>query len=131
MSLLFDENTETLKVWAIASNGDALYRRGVTKSSPAGSTWEHITANNQPLVSISISKVTGVWAIGRSGKLFGFFFQLKFFENVFNVSNFELFQQDQHIDDMVFHRKMSVAHVGKQSKMHQKELFLNRYQWEI
>lgn len=70
MSLLFDENTETFKVWAIATNGDAFYRRGVTKSSPAGSTWEHIVANNQPLVSISISKATGVWAIGRNGNRF-------------------------------------------------------------
>lgn len=64
---MYDENTETFKVWAIASNGDALYRRGVTKSSPAGSSWEHIVENNQPLVSISISKSNGVWAIGRNG----------------------------------------------------------------
>lgn len=67
VSLLYDENTESFKAWAIASNGDALYRRGVTKSNPAGTSWEHIVANNQPLVSISLSKVTGVWAIGRNG----------------------------------------------------------------
>lgn len=67
VSLLYDENTESFKVWAIASNGDALYRRSVTKSNPCGSSWEHVIANNQPLVSISISKATGVWAIGRNG----------------------------------------------------------------
>lgn len=67
VSLSYDENSEMFKVWAIASNGDALYRRGVSKSSLSGSTWEHIVANNQPLVSISLSKTTGVWAIGRNG----------------------------------------------------------------
>lgn len=67
VSLLYDENTDSFKVWAIASNGDALYRRGVTKSNPSGTSWEHIVANNQPLVSISLSKATGVWAIGRNG----------------------------------------------------------------
>lgn len=67
VSLFYDENMDMFKAWAIASNGDALYRRGVTKSSPAGSTWEHIVANNQPLTSISLSKATGVWAIGRNG----------------------------------------------------------------
>lgn len=67
VSLLYDEHTEYFKMWAIANNGDALYRRGVSKLSPAGSSWEHITANNQPLVSIGLSKATGVWAIGRNG----------------------------------------------------------------
>lgn len=66
VSLLYDENMETFKVWAIASNGDALYRRGVTKTCPSGTSWEHI-ANNHALVSISLSKATGVWAIGRNG----------------------------------------------------------------
>lgn len=67
VSLFYDDSTDTFKVWAIASNGDALYRRGVTKSSMAGTSWEHIQANNQPLISISVSKAIGVWAIGRNG----------------------------------------------------------------
>lgn len=67
VSLSYDESSESFKVWAIASNGDALYRRGVTKLSMAGSSWEHIVANNQPLASISISKATEVWAIARNG----------------------------------------------------------------
>lgn len=68
VSLFYDENSESFKVWAIASNGDALYRRSVTKSNTSGSSWEHI-ANNQPLVSVSLSKATGVWSIGRNGLL--------------------------------------------------------------
>lgn len=67
MSLFFDESTDCFKVWAIASNGDALYRRGVSKASMAGTSWEHIVANNQPLISIGASKATGVWALARNG----------------------------------------------------------------
>lgn len=70
VSLLYDDHSEYFKVWAIANNGDALYRKGVTKMNPAGTSWEHITANNQPLISISLSKATGVWAIGRNGLKF-------------------------------------------------------------
>lgn len=58
-----------IKVWAIASNGDALFRRGVSHSCPAGSSWNHIGAD-QPLVSISSSRKHGVWAVGRNGSAY-------------------------------------------------------------
>lgn len=67
VSLFYDESADTFKVWAIAINGDALYRRGVSKSCMAGTSWDHVQANNQPLISISVSKSIGVWAIGRNG----------------------------------------------------------------
>lgn len=58
-----------ISIWAIATNGDALYRHCVTQSTPAGSTWEHIVAN-QPLISIDCSVDSVVWAIGRNGCAF-------------------------------------------------------------
>lgn len=67
VDLLYDESSNLFKAWAIATTGDVLYRRGVTKSNPAGTSWEHVTGNNHPLVSINLSKATGVWAIGRNG----------------------------------------------------------------
>lgn len=70
VSLFYDENADSFKVWAIATNGDALYRRGVSKSTPAGTSWEHIHANNQPLISISVCKAIGVWAVGRNGSAY-------------------------------------------------------------
>lgn len=119
VSLLYDENSEMFKAWAIASNGDALYRRGVSKSSPAGSTWEHIVANNQPLVSISICKAAGVWAVGRNGALL----LVSINSKIILLIRCPIIFQDQLIADAVFHRKMSTAPIGRQSKMHQKEPF--------
>ncbi|XP_035793382.1 tectonin beta-propeller repeat-containing protein-like [Anopheles albimanus] len=54
-----------IKVWAIAVNGDVLYRRGVSQSQPAGIGWEHIPCD-QPLVSISIYE-NKLWSIGKNG----------------------------------------------------------------
>lgn len=59
-----------ITVWAIAGNGDALLRRGVSQSSPFGVSWDHI-ASNQPLVSISCGHGDGkVWAVGKNGSAF-------------------------------------------------------------
>lgn len=68
VAIYYDENSDAFKIWGVAATGDALYRRGVSKQNPAGTSWEHIFANNQPMVSISVSKHNGVWAIGRNGK---------------------------------------------------------------
>lgn len=57
---------ENINIWAIATNGDALFRNGVTQNTPAGSSWDHIVAN-QPLISIDCSEDNVVWAIGRNG----------------------------------------------------------------
>lgn len=56
-------------MWAIASNGDALFRRGVNQSCTAGTSWDHIVAN-QPLISISTGNIYGVWAIGKNGSAY-------------------------------------------------------------
>lgn len=66
---MYDQTSETFGVWAVAANGDSLYRHGVRTSSPAGTSWEHISVKDQPLVSISACKSAGVWAIGRNGKI--------------------------------------------------------------
>lgn len=55
-----------LNVWAIATNGDALIRRGVTVDSPGGQSWDHVASNEQ-LVAISCMQDDSVWAIAKNG----------------------------------------------------------------
>lgn len=65
-----DELDGPISVWAIAGNGDALLRKGVTASTPFGVAWEHV-ASHQPLVSICCgSGDNKVWAISKSGTAF-------------------------------------------------------------
>uniref|UniRef100_A0A182YKR0 Uncharacterized protein n=1 Tax=Anopheles stephensi TaxID=30069 RepID=A0A182YKR0_ANOST len=63
-----DDADCTLTVWAIAANGDVLYRRGVSQSQPAGTGWEHVPCD-QPLTSISIYD-NKVWTVGKNGSAF-------------------------------------------------------------
>ncbi|KXJ78881.1 hypothetical protein RP20_CCG003236 [Aedes albopictus] len=63
-----DEVDCSVMVWAVAANGDVLYRRGVSLSQPAGTGWEHV-ACDQPLVSISCYE-NKVWAIGKNGSAY-------------------------------------------------------------
>ncbi|XP_017792248.1 PREDICTED: tectonin beta-propeller repeat-containing protein [Habropoda laboriosa] len=53
-------------IWAVASNGEALFRRGVSESSPMGVSWEHIPSD-QALVGISCGPAGQVWAVGKNG----------------------------------------------------------------
>ncbi|XP_076684994.1 tectonin beta-propeller repeat-containing peroxin 23 isoform X3 [Andrena cerasifolii] len=53
-------------IWAVASNGEALFRRGVSESCPMGVSWEHIPSD-QALVGISCGPSGQVWAVGRNG----------------------------------------------------------------
>lgn len=65
-----DTQDGLINVWAIAGNGDALLRRGVSQSSPFGVSWDHI-ASNQPLVSISCGIIDNkVWVVGKNGSAF-------------------------------------------------------------
>lgn len=56
----------TLTVWAIASNGDAMLRRGVSLDMPGGQSWDHIASHEQ-LVAISCMQDGSVWAIAKNG----------------------------------------------------------------
>lgn len=58
-----------INVWAIASNGDALLRLGVTQQTPFGNAWDHV-ATEQPLISISCTVNDQVWAVGKNGSVF-------------------------------------------------------------
>ncbi|XP_076385311.1 tectonin beta-propeller repeat-containing peroxin 23 isoform X1 [Megachile rotundata] len=53
-------------IWAVASNGEALFRRGVSESCPMGISWEHIPSD-QALVGISCGPGGQVWAVGKNG----------------------------------------------------------------
>ncbi|XP_012270435.1 tectonin beta-propeller repeat-containing protein [Orussus abietinus] len=55
-----------IHVWAVATNGEALYRRGVSQFCPMGILWEHIPSD-QPLIGISCGINGRVWAIGKNG----------------------------------------------------------------
>nr|CAD7586073.1 unnamed protein product [Timema genevievae] len=80
-----------IDVWAVAINGDALYRNDVSSSSPtlanalvvlsstaedgeievriSGVSWEHIPSD-QPLASISCGPDNQVWAVGKNGSAY-------------------------------------------------------------
>ncbi|XP_030032628.1 tectonin beta-propeller repeat-containing protein isoform X2 [Manduca sexta] len=61
-------NGDEVSVWAITLGGDAIYRTGVTPSTPAGQHWEHI---NSPQSLIAISTCNNVvWSAGRKGELY-------------------------------------------------------------
>ncbi|KMQ88829.1 tectonin beta-propeller repeat-containing [Lasius niger] len=55
-----------IHVWAVATNGEALFRRGVSESCPMGVSWEHIPSD-QPLINISCGPCGQVWAVGKNG----------------------------------------------------------------
>ncbi|XP_063821755.1 tectonin beta-propeller repeat-containing protein [Ostrinia nubilalis] len=61
-------NDEEVTVWAITLGGEAIYRTGVSATTPAGLHWEHV---NSPQSFIAISTCNYIiWAIGRKGELY-------------------------------------------------------------
>ncbi|XP_011494826.1 PREDICTED: tectonin beta-propeller repeat-containing protein [Ceratosolen solmsi marchali] len=69
VSLYASEDTDSdspIHVWAVALNGEALFRRGVSETCSTGVSWEHIPSD-QALVSISIGPNGQVWAVGKNG----------------------------------------------------------------
>lgn len=64
-----DDDSRPISVWAIAGNGDALWRRGCTPATPAGLSWDHV-ASHQPLVSISCAAENRVWVVSKTGTAF-------------------------------------------------------------
>nr|XP_033819420.1 tectonin beta-propeller repeat-containing protein 1 [Geotrypetes seraphini]XP_033819421.1 tectonin beta-propeller repeat-containing protein 1 [Geotrypetes seraphini] len=56
-------------LWAISSKGDVLCRLGVTKRTPAGSSWLHV-GTDQPFVSVCVGADLQVWTIARDGSAF-------------------------------------------------------------
>lgn len=69
VSLYASEDAGTdapVDVWAVAANGEALFRRGVSESCPMGVSWEHIPSD-QPLIGISCGPLGQVWAVGKNG----------------------------------------------------------------
>ncbi|GBP89755.1 Tectonin beta-propeller repeat-containing protein [Eumeta japonica] len=56
-------NNENVTVWAITLGGDALYRGGVTPSTPAGTNWQHV---NSPQALTAVSTYNNIlWVVGR------------------------------------------------------------------
>lgn len=53
-------------VWAVASNGEAVYRKDVTPDCPQGKAWLHVPAEHQ-FEAISVGARHRVWAIGQDG----------------------------------------------------------------
>ncbi|XP_055376755.1 tectonin beta-propeller repeat-containing protein [Condylostylus longicornis] len=63
-----EEVDALLMVWAVATNGDVLIRKGVSPSNPGGYSWEHVSSD-PPLISIG-SFENNVWAVGQNGSVF-------------------------------------------------------------
>ncbi|XP_062386930.1 tectonin beta-propeller repeat-containing protein 1 [Sardina pilchardus] len=66
---LAKSSMEQVPLWAISERGDVLCRLGVTRESPAGSSWLHV-GTSQPFCSISIGGGHQVWAIARDYSVF-------------------------------------------------------------
>ncbi|XP_058805378.1 tectonin beta-propeller repeat-containing protein isoform X2 [Phymastichus coffea] len=69
MSLCTSDDPESespIHVWAVATNGEVLFRRGVSEYCSTGVSWEHIPCD-QPLISISVGPSGQVWAVGKNG----------------------------------------------------------------
>ncbi|KAL1140547.1 hypothetical protein AAG570_000477, partial [Ranatra chinensis] len=69
MSLQLSPGLDVVCVWAVAANGDALFRKGVTKNNPMGDNWDHVTCD-QALSCISCGCGNQVWAVGRNGSTY-------------------------------------------------------------
>ncbi|XP_014203430.1 tectonin beta-propeller repeat-containing protein [Copidosoma floridanum] len=63
------DSDSPIHVWAVATNGEALFRRGVSKFCLTGVSWEHIPSD-QPLINISIGPNGQVWAVGKNGSTY-------------------------------------------------------------
>ncbi|KDR11313.1 tectonin beta-propeller repeat-containing protein isoform X6 [Zootermopsis nevadensis] len=64
-----DDIDSLVDVWAVAANGDVVYRRGVSSSCPSGTSWEHVPSDHT-LASISCGADKQVWAVGRNGSAY-------------------------------------------------------------
>ncbi|XP_014281223.1 tectonin beta-propeller repeat-containing protein [Halyomorpha halys] len=69
ISLQVSTGLEWVCVWAVAVNGDTLFRKGVTVSNPMGDSWEHVPCE-QPLNSISCGCGNQVWAVSATGSAY-------------------------------------------------------------
>ena len=61
--------TDIVDLWAVASNGDALYRQDVRLSCPEGASWIHVSSDAQ-FQSISVGAAGKVWALAKDGSAF-------------------------------------------------------------
>ena len=55
-----------VQVWAVATNGEALYRVGVTRDTPAGVAWSHVRSDVL-YQSVSIGCDGSVWLVSSEG----------------------------------------------------------------
>ncbi|XP_072943456.1 tectonin beta-propeller repeat-containing protein [Epargyreus clarus] len=61
-------NGDEVSVWAVTIGGDAIYRTGVTTTTPSGLHWEHVNSP-QSLMAISVYDNI-IWSVGRKGELY-------------------------------------------------------------
>ncbi|XP_071037435.1 tectonin beta-propeller repeat-containing protein 1 isoform X2 [Parasteatoda tepidariorum] len=68
VSFQVDSNSDTdpVAVWAVAVNGDVLFRVGVSQNSLSGTNWVHV-ASEKPFRSISVGGEGAVWGIAIDG----------------------------------------------------------------
>ncbi|GFU35560.1 tectonin beta-propeller repeat-containing protein 1 [Nephila pilipes] len=59
-------DNESISVWAVAINGDVIYRSGVTENSPRGLNWIHIPSEKS-FRSISVGGGDTVWGVAEDG----------------------------------------------------------------
>lgn len=69
VSLQSFAESDLIVAWAVSTAGDALFRKGISPSTPSGSSWEHISLDH-PLLSISCSDDNKIWAVDKKGAIF-------------------------------------------------------------
>ncbi|XP_064478479.1 tectonin beta-propeller repeat-containing protein 1-like [Ornithodoros turicata] len=67
LQMNYDCNSaSSIALWAVAGNGEVLYRKGVAQGCPQGECWHHVSAE-QAFESISVGVGSSLWALGNDG----------------------------------------------------------------
>ena len=59
----------TVRCWAVATNGEALFRVGVTRETPGGQAWSHVRSD-LVFQSVSVGEYGEVWLVSGEGQVF-------------------------------------------------------------
>jgi len=58
-----------IKCWAVATNGEALYRMGVTRDCPAGVGWSHVRSDTL-FQGVTVGADGNVWLVSSEGQVY-------------------------------------------------------------
>ena len=65
----WESERSPVRAWAVATNGDALLRVGVTRECPEGTAWSHVRSDVL-FQSVTIGTDCSVWLVSSEGRVF-------------------------------------------------------------